>query len=59
LVIPDFEDVACLDAPADVLEAGIHVASRNRERALWREALTANEINLICGVYTVETGMFV
>ncbi|KAJ7757422.1 hypothetical protein B0H14DRAFT_3598836 [Mycena olivaceomarginata] len=26
------------------------------ERALWREALTANEINLICGVYTVETG---
>ncbi|KAJ7883690.1 hypothetical protein B0H14DRAFT_2564768 [Mycena olivaceomarginata] len=38
LVIPDLEDVACLDPPADVLEAG------------------DNEINLVCGVYTVETG---
>ncbi|KAJ7443743.1 hypothetical protein B0H11DRAFT_1633540, partial [Mycena galericulata] len=55
LVIPDFEDVACLDPSEDILKTGAHVSSGNGEGALCYEALTEDEIDLICGVYTVET----
>jgi hypothetical protein len=57
--IPDFEDIACLDPSEDILKTGAHVLSGNREEALWHEALTPDEINLICGVYSVETGTFI
>ncbi|KAJ7707911.1 hypothetical protein B0H14DRAFT_2646762 [Mycena olivaceomarginata] len=55
--IPDFADIAYLDPSEDILKTGAHVLSGNREEALWHEALTPDEINLICGVYSVETGM--
>jgi hypothetical protein len=58
-VIPDFEDIACLDPSEDILKAGARVSSGNGERALWHEVLTQDEINLVCGVYTIETGMFI
>ncbi|KAJ7500187.1 hypothetical protein B0H11DRAFT_1714903 [Mycena galericulata] len=58
MVIPDFEDVACLDPSEDILKTGAHVSSGNGEGALCYEALTEDEIDLICGVYTVETGTF-
>ncbi|KAJ7892502.1 hypothetical protein B0H14DRAFT_2335317 [Mycena olivaceomarginata] len=57
--IPDFADIACLDPSEDILKTGARVLSRNREEALWHEALTPDEINLICGVYSVETGTFI
>ncbi|KAJ6512356.1 hypothetical protein DFH09DRAFT_941449 [Mycena vulgaris] len=56
LVLSDFEDIACLDPSEDILKAGAHVSSGDEEGALWHEALMEDEINLICGVYTVETG---
>ncbi|KAJ7793986.1 hypothetical protein B0H14DRAFT_2622356 [Mycena olivaceomarginata] len=56
LAIPDFADIACLDPSEDILKTGARVLSGNREEALWHEALTPDEINLICGVYSVETG---
>jgi hypothetical protein len=59
LAIPDFADIACLDPSEDILKTGAHVLSGNREEALWHEALTPDEINLICGVYSVETGTFI
>ncbi|KAJ7876639.1 hypothetical protein B0H13DRAFT_1632076 [Mycena leptocephala] len=58
-VIPDFEDITCLDPSEDILKAGARVSSGNGERALWHEVLTQDEINLVCGVYTIETGMFI
>ncbi|KAJ7888381.1 hypothetical protein B0H14DRAFT_2337247, partial [Mycena olivaceomarginata] len=57
--IPDFADIACLDPSEDILKTGARVLSGNREEALWHEALTPDEINLICGVYSVETGTFI
>jgi hypothetical protein len=59
LAIPDFEDIACLDPSEDILKTGAHMLSRNGEEALWHEALMPDEINLICGVYSVETGTFI
>jgi hypothetical protein len=59
LVIPDFEDIACLDPSEDILKAGTRVSSGNGEGALWHEVLTQDEINLICGVYIIETGTFI
>ncbi|KAJ7736628.1 hypothetical protein B0H16DRAFT_1326474 [Mycena metata] len=56
LVLSDFEDLACVDPSEDVLDTGARVASGNGEEALWYEALTEEEIRLICGVYMVETG---
>ncbi|KAJ7036002.1 hypothetical protein C8F04DRAFT_954366 [Mycena alexandri] len=56
LVLSDSEDLACLEPPEDVLNAGARVTSRNGEEVLWYEALTKEEIRLICGVYVVETG---
>ncbi|KAJ6601700.1 hypothetical protein DFH09DRAFT_900336, partial [Mycena vulgaris] len=58
LVLSDFEDIACLDPSEDILKAGVCVSSEDEEGALWHEALTEDEIDLICGVYTVETGTF-
>ncbi|KAJ7334612.1 hypothetical protein DFH08DRAFT_707134 [Mycena albidolilacea] len=57
--IPDFADIACLDPSEDILKTGARVLSGNREEVLWHEALTPDEINLICGVYSVETGTFI
>ncbi|KAF8200486.1 hypothetical protein K438DRAFT_1582735, partial [Mycena galopus ATCC 62051] len=54
LVLSDFEDIACLSPSEDILDTGVRVSSG--EGALWHEVLTENEIDLICGVYTVETG---
>ncbi|KAJ7856241.1 hypothetical protein B0H14DRAFT_2352813, partial [Mycena olivaceomarginata] len=51
LVIPNFEDLACVDPSEDILMTGARVVSRNGEDALWHETLTLEEINLICGVY--------
>ncbi|KAJ7859849.1 hypothetical protein B0H14DRAFT_2350966 [Mycena olivaceomarginata] len=59
LVIPNFEDLACVDPSEDILMTGARVVSRNGEDALWHETLTLEEINLICGVYSVETGTFI
>ncbi|KAF7372585.1 hypothetical protein MVEN_00121300 [Mycena venus] len=59
LAIPDFEDIACLDPSEDILKAGARVFNGNEEEALWHEALTPDEINLICGVYSIETGTFI
>ncbi|KAJ7811506.1 hypothetical protein B0H13DRAFT_1666774 [Mycena leptocephala] len=59
LAIPDFQDIACLDPSEDILKAGACVLNGNGEEALWHEALTPAEINLICGVYSVETGTFI
>ncbi|KAJ7881500.1 hypothetical protein B0H14DRAFT_2340334 [Mycena olivaceomarginata] len=59
LAIPDFADIACLDPSEDILKTGARVLSGNREEALWHEALMPDEINLICGVYSVETGTFI
>jgi hypothetical protein len=59
LAIPDFQDIACLDPSEDNLKAGACVLNGNGEEALWHEALTPAEINLICGVYSVETGTFI
>ncbi|KAJ7759972.1 hypothetical protein B0H16DRAFT_1313085 [Mycena metata] len=56
LVLSDPEGLACLEASEDVLDTGARVASGNGEEALWYEALTEEEIRLICGVYVVETG---
>ncbi|KAJ7123810.1 hypothetical protein C8R43DRAFT_862814, partial [Mycena crocata] len=56
LVIPDFEDVACLEPSEEILIAGTCISSGNGEGALWQESLTQDEINLICGVYMIETG---
>ncbi|KAJ7030138.1 hypothetical protein C8F04DRAFT_962053 [Mycena alexandri] len=56
LVLSDSEDLACLEPSEDVLDAGARVTSRNGEEVLWYEALTEEEIRLICGVYVVETG---
>ncbi|KAJ7022263.1 hypothetical protein C8F04DRAFT_971723 [Mycena alexandri] len=55
LVLSDLEDLACLEPSEDVLDAGARVTSRNGEEVLWYEALTEEEIHLICGVYIVET----
>ncbi|KAJ7732816.1 hypothetical protein B0H14DRAFT_2639770 [Mycena olivaceomarginata] len=49
LVIPNFEDLACVDPSEDILMTGARVVSRNGEDALWHETLTLEEINLICG----------
>ncbi|KAJ7304752.1 hypothetical protein DFH08DRAFT_1055374 [Mycena albidolilacea] len=59
LAIPDFQDIACLDPSEDILKAGTCVLNGNGEEALWHEAQTPAEINLICGVYSVETGTFI
>ncbi|KAJ7713322.1 hypothetical protein B0H14DRAFT_2413895, partial [Mycena olivaceomarginata] len=56
LAIPDFADIACLDPSEDILKTGARMLSGNREEALWHEALTPDEINLICGVYSAEDG---
>ncbi|KAJ7739326.1 hypothetical protein B0H16DRAFT_1465284 [Mycena metata] len=56
LVLSDFEDVACLEPSEDVLQTGARVSRRNGEGELHFETLTKEEINLICGVYTIETG---
>ncbi|KAJ7450350.1 hypothetical protein FB451DRAFT_1052286 [Mycena latifolia] len=58
LVLGDFEDIACLEPSNDILKAGARVSSGNGEGVLWHEALTEDEIDLICGVYTIETGTF-
>ncbi|KAJ6459695.1 hypothetical protein DFH09DRAFT_960490 [Mycena vulgaris] len=55
LVISDYEDVACFEPTDDILKAGTRIASGNGEKVLWHEALTKDEIDLICGVYMVET----
>ncbi|KAJ7473910.1 hypothetical protein B0H11DRAFT_1728787 [Mycena galericulata] len=57
-VLSDFEDIACLGPSEDILKAGRRVSSEGEETALWHEALTEEEVDLICGVYTVETGTF-
>ncbi|KAJ7107168.1 hypothetical protein C8R43DRAFT_1080520 [Mycena crocata] len=54
LVLSDFTDVACLPPSDDVIKTGAPVLTGNG--ALWREALTEDEIDIICEVYTVETG---
>ncbi|KAJ7312276.1 hypothetical protein DFH08DRAFT_638616, partial [Mycena albidolilacea] len=56
LAIPDFQDIACLDPSEDILKAGTCVLNGNGEEALWHEAQTPAEINLICGVYSAEDG---
>ncbi|KAJ7059984.1 hypothetical protein C8F01DRAFT_989073 [Mycena amicta] len=56
LVIPDFEDKACLKPSNDDLNVGAHIVINDEHGALWYEALTPDEIDLICGVYPTETG---
>ncbi|KAK7044607.1 hypothetical protein R3P38DRAFT_3176855 [Favolaschia claudopus] len=57
LVLSDFEDLACYDPSEENLRSGTRVeGSRGGEIVLWHEQLTENEIDIICGVYTVETG---
>ncbi|KAJ7089907.1 hypothetical protein C8R44DRAFT_596373, partial [Mycena epipterygia] len=55
LVLSDSEDIACLGPSEDILKTGARVSSGNEEKALWHEALTEEEIDIICGVYSVET----
>ncbi|KAF7299320.1 hypothetical protein MIND_00881000 [Mycena indigotica] len=43
--------------PGTTLYQGAFLADIGEGRALWREALTASEIDLILGVYKVETGV--
>ncbi|KAK6987632.1 hypothetical protein R3P38DRAFT_3332483 [Favolaschia claudopus] len=57
LVLSDFEDLACYDPYEDVLKSGVRVeAARDGDTILWHETLTQDEVDIICGVYIVETG---
>ncbi|KAJ7176581.1 hypothetical protein C8R46DRAFT_889507 [Mycena filopes] len=53
-VLSDFTDAACLTPSDDVIKTGASMSTGHG--ALWREALTEDEVGIICGVYTVETG---
>ncbi|KAJ7238892.1 hypothetical protein C8J57DRAFT_946877, partial [Mycena rebaudengoi] len=52
LVLSEFTDLACLEPAEDILKAGACVSRGTGEEALWHAALTNEEIDLICGVYT-------
>ncbi|KAJ7604971.1 hypothetical protein FB45DRAFT_767826 [Roridomyces roridus] len=56
LVLEDPEDLACLAPSDELLRTGARFYD-DEALALWRPVLTLDEVNLICGVYEVETGM--
>ncbi|KAJ7352382.1 hypothetical protein DFH08DRAFT_693300, partial [Mycena albidolilacea] len=53
LVLSDFTNVACLPPSEDVLKTGVCVSTG--DGALWHEALTEDELSIICRVYTIKT----
>ncbi|KAJ7048394.1 hypothetical protein C8F01DRAFT_991945 [Mycena amicta] len=57
LVISDFEDKARIDPSNEELDGGLRVVNKQGDVAVWHEALTPSEIDLICGVYPTETGI--
>ncbi|KAJ6620877.1 hypothetical protein B0H10DRAFT_1791071, partial [Mycena sp. CBHHK59/15] len=49
------DDVACLGPTADVFDTGVRFWDGQSSTAYWDDELTAQEIDLICGVYQVAT----
>ncbi|KAJ7197663.1 hypothetical protein GGX14DRAFT_667806, partial [Mycena pura] len=56
MVIENCEDKACVMPSEDDLDVGVRLVDMDGEASLWQEALTPQEIDLICGVYKVGTG---
>ncbi|KAJ6491076.1 hypothetical protein C8R45DRAFT_826145 [Mycena sanguinolenta] len=51
------DDIACLGPSDKVFESGVRLWDGQSQTAYWDDDLTPEEIELICGVYHVETGM--
>ena len=51
------DDIACLGPSDEVFESGVRLWDGQRQTVSWDDDLTLEEIDLICGVYHVETGM--
>ncbi|KAJ7666076.1 hypothetical protein DFH06DRAFT_984622 [Mycena polygramma] len=50
------ENIACLRPPDEVFESGVRLWGGQGQTAYWDDALTEDEIDLICGVYVVAIG---
>ncbi|KAJ7608696.1 hypothetical protein FB45DRAFT_762911, partial [Roridomyces roridus] len=61
LVLDDTEDLACLEPSDTVLSTGVCLHDYEGKPpprfSVWHESLTPTEVSLVCGLYTVETGV--
>jgi hypothetical protein len=58
LCLEDINDDRASQGPSDeVLENGVRFWDGQSQTAYWDDALTPQEIDLICGVYVLPTGL--